>query len=1484
VAYLPIIACLQLAICSTLPFDLPQAKCHAQACEMHLSRMFADVALQRIPVVDAALGCGADILPAAETHAVMALELAGDTASPLVLIQSLINMAEVHWLQMRPAKAYNAWKEAQMVLTLTYMQRQDVASVAESRGQQASAPAATPLRTPALPTIPHLPSTLLRVFGLLTRIVRLSFVMAGPPPPRSAEEDPLTWPVNPVLASALPNSTHLIAGWYIMEGKVGAIERESLPLSSSSSLPRGHRRGVGTVVPRSSRSHSGSVRPPTSRSAFNSSRSMGQLARVYNSPLSEMDECVHGVNPSSGSMTASPSPSGGLWGTSEAPNMLHPSFGRPTLPRKGRKKRSKKICVPSQMSIGSLGSIREILMEAGSSDTAMHSLQGSAATPHASSGNIDPGVEAVTSSSPPLWHRMSLRSSKSKELSSPPPGSGPQNQRTDSPPSPPGLSMRGSGSPLKARHNSIVGRLSAALGGTLPVRLSDKSPSSPPEISAREGATPPTPPVGLALRRDSSSTMLDSGSPTRNRVRENSGSRTPPKSRSRRSVRVGLPEGDGSDAGSAHGSIGRSFVRFGNGKSGSSSMSCYSQQVSLSMTFAAMQRALEFTNASSAACEAAISAKDIIEQQEREELKASLSGGSFSALGHMRVMTHSPMGALLGLRMTEAGTLIDLSAATSSMNRQHRYTQSSGEGMGKGFSSRTRLVTDPPSAVTPNGAPVANTDVGHIGLPSAVSASDLPGTTLDSLRSVHYSRMDVEGTKSVTSTTESTATRLRRRMSLLPPKSTEGSPSILRFNSGLMKASVPAVSSSEDVSNRASTSVTGRVPRGGEVFLTERAEWKFPEMSAQNLGMNTDPRVRTLWVGFCLMKRNSLLYSHGQLSLSDLRISNIETMHTLVESGKALCRPILRADRKTATAGTGEQSLGASPIVSSSPLGPPTSLSGSAHIQSELGPRASPAQHFSPRARLLVDELLQSPNLGAPAGSPDSFGDLPPGSRKESIGEERGTPNGSLRKKRQGRKGLSSELHTDAAANMLRTGSIVGSNMSEGIAARSLKCRHAYPLNFSFLLHMDGVYMYYCPASGERRIVPVSSLRPPPLPLRVSLPVTPTRQHVLGRPPALVDELEPTGPREDMGTFDELLTSLSDACPNDVLRLIPHLDEDYTAQDLAVAALVDRLSAQLTLFLVTALLLEQPVLLVASPGSEELLMQASAGLLHLVRPLHWQHAHVAVLHEGSSHILRHAIRSKVPFLIGTYVSVAERVCPAVLKNAPSAPPAVRSSARRATTGALLEGALGVNFEEATDVTHITIVDLDRGIVHPSRVLEYAAATTMNASYAPDADPSFRASVPQTVASQYSERFETQVGVGMALSRRSSGLMVLQNVSSASSGPFASHFVPGMLPPIPARYRHQIGQRLDMAQEMDTPELSSLSSFAEQIGGGGRRRSSGTMHATPSAGGAKTAYHSSPTVSIGGTLPLQSGSMRCAESLRYVCLEPGASFRSLRPAC
>ena len=60
-----------------------------------------------------------------------------------------------------------------------------------------------------------------------------------------------------------------------------------------------------------------------------------------------------------------------------------------------------------------------------------------------------------------------------------------------------------------------------------------------------------------------------------------------------------------------------------------------------------------------------------------------------------------------------------------------------------------------------------------------------------------------------------------------------------------------------------------------------------------------------------------------------------------------------------------------------------------------------------------------------------------------------------------------------------------------------------------------------------------------------------------------------------------------------------------------------------------------------SPGGEEDLVHVHTALLRLLRPFQWQYTHIPLVHAGTGALLRHAIASKTPFLIGTYASVLE---------------------------------------------------------------------------------------------------------------------------------------------------------------------------------------------------------------------------------------------------
>ncbi|CAM9671676.1 unnamed protein product, partial [Chrysoparadoxa australica] len=263
---------------SVLMMMVPQAKCLTLLAEMHVSRIFPEVLSGSTEADLAAGGTGRQVLEAAAEKSSMSLELAGDIGAPLLLVSSLLNTAEVYWLQGRLLLAYQAWKEAHSTLCLTYLQRQDAATymaehqaaghcrdgaAAKSGGSgQGFSPwrLGTPtafdsqsgqsippppgyepqpnrVHQPALPTVPHPPSTLLRVHLLLSRTVRMAFALASPLPSMAVSTHALA-----IASSALPSSIHLLNGWILLDGQV----QQAKP-HRQTRHKRQHRRGHGTA-------------------------------------------------------------------------------------------------------------------------------------------------------------------------------------------------------------------------------------------------------------------------------------------------------------------------------------------------------------------------------------------------------------------------------------------------------------------------------------------------------------------------------------------------------------------------------------------------------------------------------------------------------------------------------------------------------------------------------------------------------------------------------------------------------------------------------------------------------------------------------------------------------------------------------------------------------------------------------------------------------------------------------------------------------------------------------------------------------------------------------------------------------------------------------------------------------------------------------------------------------------------------------------
>ncbi|CAM9114977.1 unnamed protein product, partial [Ectocarpus sp. 4 AP-2014] len=293
---------------------------------------------------------------------------------------------------------------------------------------------------------------------------------------------------------------------------------------------------------------------------------------------------------------------------------------------------------------------------------------------------------------------------------------------------------------------------------------------------------------------------------------------------------------------------------------------------------------------------------------------------------------------------------------------------------------------------------------------------------------------------------------------------------------------------------------------------------------------------------------------------------------------------------------------------------------------------------------------------------------------------------------------------------------------------------------------------------------------------------------------------------------DALLASITAGQPGSKLPLVPAPDETFVSRDTGITVLVESLSPRFALFLVSALMLEQPVLLVAAPGSNELLMHAASGLLRLLRPLQWQHLYIPLLPMSCRHVLKHAVDAKEPFLIGTCTTVLESF------SRPGHAYTANSTAFGGGGGGRGDGNLTPPPNDAQNSSggggsstippaalyhahalseggqrHITIADLSQGVIHPSKMLELAAACTIGASVDIDSDSEMRSLI--------FSHFRGTQNRGSADRSRTTGW----GWSGGGSG--AGPVDPGdydtdeanasmaMLPAVPCRFRYQLAGRL-----------------------------------------------------------------------------------------
>ena len=194
-----------------------ETKTLSRITELHISRVFSEVAVeQSVPLHEALHGKAESILRSLESLSRLAMQLAGDTSAPLELIRTLVNTSELSWLLGNVQLSFSAWYEAKTLLNITFLQclsvetlpppsltlqRQTSNSLPSQKikktisfGSLSSLNTSTPKNTsfsPAdfipdplnplsdapLPVVKFAPGMLLRIYALLSRVVRLAFVI-----------------------------------------------------------------------------------------------------------------------------------------------------------------------------------------------------------------------------------------------------------------------------------------------------------------------------------------------------------------------------------------------------------------------------------------------------------------------------------------------------------------------------------------------------------------------------------------------------------------------------------------------------------------------------------------------------------------------------------------------------------------------------------------------------------------------------------------------------------------------------------------------------------------------------------------------------------------------------------------------------------------------------------------------------------------------------------------------------------------------------------------------------------------------------------------------------------------------------------------------------------------------------------------------------------------------------------------------------------
>ncbi len=1673
-------------------------KCLASESEFLLSQIFVDVVIRGVPLKHSALGDGEAILDMADAKANQALDVAADVASPLPLIVSFLNAAEVYLLRGRTVLAYKAWKEAQTILTLTYLQRQvveeymaeqqtdlDLQSAAnyayhsaitgslEKGGCAAAASSAKRYMDefhsfwkrrsnlscyPALPSVPHPPYIMRRVYAILSRVVRLSFALTGlhcgtfnvlmmtpdlmpphlerssgscdqpakfnlnrdsaiPPaavspfsttfcsPEQAAHKKGIGVAANILASSALPNSTHLLAGWLVLDalthhsyhppatevllhgGGCGGGKGPSPTFSHAAvrtSPPHLRRKSCGTTPVNGAFSdaeaHQGGEVQVNKRPCCNTEIdiSLPPPLAVVLPPRGEEppptphlgcndnELVVSGITGSGDFTTASP--------TSTSSRLLvklklHQQQQQLKMDE-GECNCNEKVVVPFERSCSNC-SIHENdkLMPVGGGVGVCEDSSRSMAredvitTPHRDKEKMENTSSKVQSSVQMDFNGVCSSSSHSGHSTLAPPASADRWQDRDRMNTTSGVSTGSEGSSISPSSSLNNEQRSVSLSSPddLRVEASPRGKSGKLALQWSISISLPNTPEGSGEKRST----LHEGFHLHGPEDVEGGSRPSGRENVHRSCVCSLCAGVRTGGGHGTGTCAKKDRR----------RHSYQSFASMSASLEAVHHALKHTNSSPIAIEAAARESAIAFQHEHQFCGKATATTTMGNVHHddqnassscassivdesslYYTAAHAPQ--LLRLRMTETGQLIDigfehqclegrqpLHAICSPTQTQH--TSSTMNKDSKGPVQMDSLFLDRPSGEVCGACPCCNSKLARIqyvqsqlqeASPFHTShRHDTPSHHYKGIRkrlSMHLNHFKssagaVDAFLSIASRTgedrsgsggglSSTSYHHHRKAEVSSPMS---------LNSWLF---LPFFSGE---GRRASTLPAGY--SGFDVGISKRSPYDL------HLGMRSTEEM--LWISFCKMKQANKLYSSRKLALSDLRCQNLEIMRQIFLTGKEMGRPILRLDRydrsdqqqqhskggnsrkeETRAGGWERETAAGAQLrnVTNRGIKNLNKIMTPCDMTTPPGLSAQQLQQLRKSAFILAGSAYSTPSyectatenggrshrrmvvespFGGTASSTTTTVNSSPIARLKRL--SRWPPDypahgsfSDVSLKRASDPGSCSNLGNISANTPTRRHSAasVSKALVDVLGGIPLRCRHAYPTAFAFTFFMDGTYFYYCPSTGKMSVKTISGLCAPPVSSKAKLRICPLllglrwakgldyprsaarssltsfpktklmkvvvdNHHITpktsskgsrfseavdeGGGGSSLDNVQRSPPprgaaADDVELYDNVLYSISESQPSRCIPLVPEHHEApyFLSKDDAVNTVVDMLSPQFTLFLVTALLLEQPVLMVASPGEEGLLASIGVGLLQLLRPLQWQYTHISVCPFSSMHLLLHCIRSKQPFLIGVHTSTLDYISPLKrgicncsisgscsccdrskgfrggggvstgysgsmsrggksggggkvphtnIKTASSDIGGLSSTHASAPYSTKMMNILPSPTDRTSgiiDMNHVTIVNLDSGILIPSVVLKHAAAVALNHPFTPVADPALGGDTLGFPATK------GVCDIAFDFLKDYGGMQ-------AELSPLG-YFVPGMLPPLPAQYRYRLGRCLD----------------------------------------------------------------------------------------